>query len=124
MAIHVDTMREALRTITVPQGPALLYVTEGDAPRLTILDRANPSGLQPRDRAICRALLVYAIEQIDKVTDPVPGEPAEIASLPVEVRQLVHTVDRMRDQWAEVPADHCFDLMKAVYEANDKVWNR
>ncbi|MFE3449637.1 hypothetical protein ACFXJ8_11945 [Nonomuraea sp. NPDC059194] len=67
--IYVDSMPEALRTITVPEGPALLFVTEGAAPTICIIDRANPSGLQPRDRAICRALLVYALEQIDKVTD-------------------------------------------------------
>jgi hypothetical protein len=70
MAIHVDTMQEALRTTIVPQGPALLYVTEGDAPTLTILDRCPDfTVMPPRERAICRALLVYALEQLDKVTD-------------------------------------------------------
>ncbi|MET7333286.1 hypothetical protein [Nonomuraea sp. NPDC005650] len=66
MSIHVDTMQEALRTITVPPGPALLYITEGDSPTITTLDRAVVEHMPPRDRAICRALLEYVIDQLDK----------------------------------------------------------
>ena len=66
MAIHADTEQEALRTITLPPGPALLYVSEGDAPTVTILDRIE-GGSPPdaRDKAICRALLEYVLDQID-----------------------------------------------------------
>jgi hypothetical protein len=69
MAIHADTEQEALRTITLPPGPALLYVTEGDAPMVTILDRAD-AGLMPyRDRYICRALVRYVTEGLDVVDE-------------------------------------------------------
>lgn len=56
--------------------------------------------------------------------DPASGEPAEIASLPVEVRQLVHAVDRLRDDWAEADADHRHNLWGNVHAANERVWNR
>ncbi|WP_326646660.1 hypothetical protein OG884_18675 [Streptosporangium sp. NBC_01755] len=65
MAIHADSVEEALRTITLPPGPALLYVTEGDNPTITVLDRADPDLMRHRDRAICRALLVYVVEDMD-----------------------------------------------------------
>jgi len=55
---------------------------------------------------------------------PVPGEPDELAALPVEVRQLVHAVDRMRDQWAEADGARQHELWQAVHEANDRVWGR
>lgn len=65
MAIHADTEQEALRTITLPPGPALLYITEGDRPTVTILDRADPANMDRRDRMVCRALLGYVVEGID-----------------------------------------------------------
>lgn len=63
--IRADTVAEALRTITVPQGPALLYVTEGDAPAITILDRARLDRMPRRDLLLLRALLTYVTEQLD-----------------------------------------------------------
>lgn len=54
---------------------------------------------------------------------PSLGEPAEIASLPVEVRQLVHAVDRMREDWADASPSGRRDLWTAVHEANDAVWD-
>lgn len=66
MPIHVDTEQEALRTITLPAGPALLYVTEGDTPTVTILDRADAALMPTRDRVVCRALLAYVVEHIDE----------------------------------------------------------
>jgi hypothetical protein len=56
--------------------------------------------------------------------DDAPGEPAEIASLPVEVRHLVHAVDRLRDDWAEADEDHRHNLWTNVHAANERVWNR
>lgn len=53
-----------------------------------------------------------------------PGEPAELAALPPEVRHLVHVVDRMRDQWAEAETAERAGLWTAVHEANDNVWHR
>ena len=53
------------RTITVPPGAALIYVSDGDEPTTIILDRADPDYMASRDRAVCRALLAYVIEQLD-----------------------------------------------------------
>ncbi|WP_067184583.1 hypothetical protein [Microtetraspora niveoalba] len=63
--ITASTEQEARRTITLPPGPALLYVTEGDAPTITILDKAVIDQMPSRDRALCRALLAYVTEQFD-----------------------------------------------------------
>ncbi|MFI6793668.1 hypothetical protein ACIBG4_40690 [Nonomuraea sp. NPDC050383] len=52
------------------------------------------------------------------------GEPAEIADLPVEVRQLVHAVDSLRDQWAEASDARRQELWQTVHRANDAVWSR
>ncbi|MFI7691764.1 hypothetical protein ACIBQ6_22035 [Nonomuraea sp. NPDC049655] len=65
MPIHIDSEQEQLRTVTLPPGPAILYVTEGDNPTVTILDRADHAFMRHRDRAICRALLAYVIEGMD-----------------------------------------------------------
>ncbi|MFF0864181.1 hypothetical protein ACFYUV_20650 [Nonomuraea sp. NPDC003560] len=65
MAIHCDTTQEAHRTIALPPGPAILYITEGDEPTVTILDRADLGLMRHRDRAICRALLAYVTEAVD-----------------------------------------------------------
>lgn len=56
--------------------------------------------------------------------DPSPGEPAEIADLPVEVRTLVHAVDAMRDGWAEGDEVRRQEQRQGVHEANDAVWSR
>jgi hypothetical protein len=56
--------------------------------------------------------------------DPAHGEPRELAMLPVEVRQLVHAVDHMRDHWAEASEERRAELWRKVHEANDRVWNR
>lgn len=55
-----------------------------------------------------------------------PGEPYELATLPVEVRQLVHAVDRMRDRWAETRegSPERADLWRRVHTACDAVWGR
>lgn len=53
-----------------------------------------------------------------------PGEPAEIACLPVEVRHLVHTVDLFRDQWAEADDVARQQLWANLHAANDAVWGR
>ncbi|MFD1547005.1 hypothetical protein [Nonomuraea guangzhouensis] len=55
---------------------------------------------------------------------PATGEPAEIADLPVEVRRLVHAVDRLRADWAEADEDHRHNLWTNVHAANERVWNR
>jgi hypothetical protein len=52
------------------------------------------------------------------------GEPPELASLPVEVRRLIHAVDRMRDRWADADADVRGELWTAVHHASDLVWGR
>jgi hypothetical protein len=62
MAIGPMAPESGLRTVSLPPGPALLYVTEGDNPTITILDLADPGLMRHRDRAICRALLAYVIE--------------------------------------------------------------
>ncbi|NJP27091.1 hypothetical protein FLW53_23400 [Microbispora sp. SCL1-1] len=55
-----------------------------------------------------------------------PGEPAELASLPVEVRApvraLVHAVDQMRDHWAEADEARRRELWQQVHRAHDAVW--
>ena len=59
-----------------------------------------------------------------------PRGPAEIADLPVEVRQLVRAVDSMRDEWAEAapPGQQLSvrqqELWRDLHEACDRVWNR
>lgn len=53
-----------------------------------------------------------------------PAEPAEIAGLPAEVRQLVHAVDQMRDHWAEADEARRRELWQAVHTASDAVWAR
>ncbi|MEV0822521.1 Acb2/Tad1 domain-containing protein [Nonomuraea rubra] len=52
------------------------------------------------------------------------GEPAEIASLPPEVRRLLHAVDAMRDQYAEADGPRRNELWSAVHGAADAVWGR
>lgn len=54
------------------------------------------------------------------------GEPAELRTLPREVRRLVHAVDRMRSHWAETKPDspERHELWVGVHEANDAVWGR
>jgi hypothetical protein len=67
--IRTDTLQEAQRTILLPEGPALLYITEGSTPTITILDRAVAHGLSSmptRDLKVCRALLEYVIEELNK----------------------------------------------------------
>lgn len=56
--------------------------------------------------------------------DPAHGELRELATLPVEVRQLVRAVDSMRDHWAEASEERRAELWQAVHGANDRVWNR
>jgi hypothetical protein len=50
----------------IPSGPALLYVTEGEEPTVTVLDRADFSFMSARDRVLCRALLGYALRRLDE----------------------------------------------------------
>lgn len=64
------------------------------------------------------------VEMVDPHAEPAPGEPSEIATLPAEVRHLVHAVDRLRDDWAEADADHRHNLWANVHAANERVWNR
>lgn len=73
MPIHADTHAEAPRTCTLPPGPALLYITEGDNPTITVLDRAVIEAMPRRDQVICRALLEYVIEQLDTAAMRPPG---------------------------------------------------
>lgn len=56
---------------------------------------------------------------------------AALDALPIEVRALVHAVDRMRDDWAEaaLPGHNRLsarqqELWQAVHEACDNVWKR
>lgn len=56
--------------------------------------------------------------------EPAPGEPEEIADLPPEVRTLVHAVDRMRENWAEVDEAGRRQIWQRLHEANEAVWNR
>ncbi|MEU3162911.1 hypothetical protein [Streptosporangium sp. NPDC006930] len=65
-----------------------------------------------------------ALAHAPKTIDPAPGEPAEIAGLPAEVRTLVHAVDRMREDWAEANEAGKRELWQRLHDANDKVWNR
>ncbi len=50
------------------------------------------------------------------------GEPEPLASLPKEVKALVHAVDRMRDRWSE--SDHAAksELWQQMHSACDDVW--
>jgi hypothetical protein len=43
---------------------------------------------------------------------------------PVEVRQLVHAVDRVRDKWAESGEERQAELWRQMHEASDAVWGR
>lgn len=54
------------------------------------------------------------------------GEPAELRTLPREVRRLVHAVDRMRSEWAEAPehGPERRELWTEVHSACDAVWDR
>ncbi|MBG0830526.1 hypothetical protein HS041_22450 [Planomonospora sp. ID67723] len=49
-------------------------------------------------------------------------EPAESASLPIEIRQLVHAVDQMRDGWVEADHKRRHELWRAVRRADDSIW--
>lgn len=51
-------------------------------------------------------------------------EPVELRSLPVEVRRLVHAVDRVRDKWAESGEERQAELWRQMHEASDAVWGR
>lgn len=53
------------RTITVPLGAALIYVSDGDEPTTIILDRADPDYMASRDRVVCSALVAYVSEQLN-----------------------------------------------------------
>ncbi|TYB69725.1 hypothetical protein FXF51_06065 [Nonomuraea sp. PA05] len=85
MSIVPVPIDETQRTIDLPPGPALLYVTEGDNPTITILDRA-PIGNLPagRDRVVCLALLGYVIEQLHAprlhIENCEPGSPEDLAA--------------------------------------------
>ena len=50
------------------------------------------------------------------------GEPEPLASLPREVRALVHAVDRIRARWAEADEKVRAELWREMHEANDAVW--
>lgn len=54
-----------MTTPEFPPGPQLVYVTDvhGDVRRFQIVDRQPPE--DPRDRAICRALLLHALALLD-----------------------------------------------------------
>lgn len=54
-------------TISLDQGPALVYL-HSDRDTVTIVDKAAVSGNR-RERAICRALLLTALELLD-ATEP------------------------------------------------------
>lgn len=54
------------RTITLPPGAALIYVSDGDKPTTITLDRADVALMDRRDRMVCRALLGYVVEHIDE----------------------------------------------------------
>lgn len=58
------------------------------------------------------------------VAEAAPGEPAELATLPAEVRHLVHCVDRVRHNWAEGNAEVRERLWRELHAASDGVWNR
>ncbi|WP_109030091.1 hypothetical protein [Streptomyces rubrogriseus] len=61
----------------------------------------------------------------DRITDG-QGEPVELRGLPREVRLLVHSIDRMRREWAEMP-EHGPErrgLWTEVHSACEAVWNR
>lgn len=64
MPLHMDTDQTHVRTL--PHGPALIYVTEGDNPTVTGLDRADLRHMPRRDRAVCRALLAYVLRGLDE----------------------------------------------------------
>jgi len=51
-------------------------------------------------------------------------EPAELRDLPVEVRALVHAVDRLRDNWAEGDDARRQELWRGVHAACEAVWDR
>lgn len=51
-------------------------------------------------------------------------EPVELRSLPVEVRRLVHAVDRVRDNWAGSTEARQAELWRQMHEASDAVWGR
>ena len=50
------------------------------------------------------------------------GEPEPLASLPPEVRALVHAVDRARDWWADADEKVRDELWCGMHEASDNVW--
>lgn len=59
--------------IIVPRGPALMYVSDDHNAVFTVLDRvAEPALMPKRDRVLCRALLVHALERLDEVDESVP----------------------------------------------------
>lgn len=51
-----------------PEGPALVYVTQGSAPMVCQVDadEFDPGGLPHWDRAVCRALLDLALTKIER----------------------------------------------------------
>lgn len=51
-------------------------------------------------------------------------EPVELRSLPVEVRRLVHAVDRFRDGWGEGGEARQAELWRQLHAASDAVWGR
>ncbi|MBB4702223.1 hypothetical protein [Sphaerisporangium siamense] len=53
-----------------PEGPALVYVTQGAGATTVVLDRADLSVLAPRERAICRALLTHVLNGLDALEEP------------------------------------------------------
>jgi hypothetical protein len=71
---------------------------------------------------MCRAC--GQVQPAAKVHECAPSEPPELASLPPEVRALVHAVDRMRGHWAESGEPERAGLWRDVHAANDTVWAR
>lgn len=59
---------------------------------------------------------------VDTDWHDLPQDTHPLADLPPEVRHLVHTVDRMRDQWADACPAVRRELWTAVHAANDTVW--
>lgn len=70
MPLYTDAELDGPRTYAMPEGPALLYVTEGDHPTITILDQAVIDTMPRRDQLVCRALLEYVTEQLDAASPP------------------------------------------------------
>lgn len=69
-------------------------------------------------------VMVFADDITMGVERGEPSEPEEIRHLPVEVRQLVHAVDRMRENWADNNDAGRAELWQRLHGACYAVWNR